>query len=175
MIKLLDSLNKNYYIEFEEVLPNHIFKEKYYELITGKWIYFGNSNESSPYYFWNQNLIDDSFYNDELLKKIEKLCQQEFKLTRVFANGQTFGQPGILHQDSKDDDTYTFIIYMNPYWNIHWGGNTVFYKNENNYMSYTPKPNFGLIFKSNLLHVGLDPSRDCKELRITVAYTLQIK
>lgn len=175
MKNLLNNLKINYYIEFEKILPDNVFHEKYQELLNSKWEYSGISNddEANSYRFWFHDLMGSNFYTENTLARIEELCQQKFKLNRVYANGQTFGQPGNLHIDDENDNAYTFLIYMNPYWNIHWGGNTVFYRDENNYTSYTPKPNFGLLFKSNLLHAGLDPSRECKELRITVAYKLE--
>lgn len=171
MKKILDTLETEYCIEFPNIFSNEVFLEKYQELRDSEWKYSGFSNENS-YMFWFHDLSNNNFYIN-MLPKIEELCQQKFKINRVYANGQTFGQPGSLHIDDKNDDAYTFLIYMNPYWNIHWGGNTVFYRDENNYTSYTPKPNVGLIFKSNLLHAGLDPSRECKELRITLAYKLE--
>ena len=62
--------------------------------------------------FWNLNLNDNQFIYTTLKNIIEKTFSKKFKLIRVYANGQTFGQDGTYHQDSVSDNTYTFCLYV---------------------------------------------------------------
>ena len=123
-------------------------------------------------YFWYNELSDDSFYNDKFLNRIKEITKKNFSLDRVYANGQTYGLPGSLHTDSKEKSSYTFLYYVNKEWDVTWGGSTIFYHN-NEYKSMLPLPNCGILFAADKLHAGLEPTRHCKELRITVAFKLK--
>ena len=45
----------------------------------------------------------------------------------IYANGQSKGQSGNWHQDSTNENLWTFLYYVNAEWtNPHWGGCTHF-------------------------------------------------
>ena len=45
----------------------------------------------------------------------------------IYANGQSKGQSGNWHQDSTNENLWTFLYYVNTEWtNPHWGGCTHF-------------------------------------------------
>ena len=145
---------------------------------------FGQISQSSPVStpFWMMTLTDDTFFNTQLLSKIQSKTGKKFTLQRVYANGQTFGQDGTYHQDDASDDGYTFCIYINKQIthetvdNI--GGEFVF-KLSNSETQFSrvivePLYNRGIFFKSNIFHKGLAFNRYNKGLRISVTWKLKL-
>jgi hypothetical protein len=161
---------------FDNVIPESDFNDEYMILKTGSgWRFVGNSvtdNENIP--FWYYDLNDRSFYTSFLFNEIQKITGQKFELKTVYANGQTYGLCGDIHIDDHHEQARTFLIYMNPMWDVRWGGATVLYY-DNTIYTNMPKPNSGILFKSNIPHYGSEPTRHCKELRITVAFKLMLK
>lgn len=134
---------------------------------------FSNSLEDPIFfYFWQKQLIYESFFNELFFNKIKLITGMNFEIDRIYANGQTYGQPGVCHIDSEREDAYTFLYYSNFVWEAEWGGDTVFFleNNERYYAQYIP--NSGILFKSNTRHAGLAPERFFTGLRTTIAYKL---
>ena len=131
-----------------------------------------SKEKEDGFYFWYNELSNNQFYNQTFFSRIKKITGKEFSLKAVYANGQTYGLSGDLHVDSNDDSSYTFLYYVNPYWDVRWGGATIIYTDADKYTSITPKPNTAIMFKGNTLHAGMEPTRHCKELRITIAFKL---
>jgi len=158
------------YERFDNVLTSEQQEACIRELETPTW----QMAESIPdsYTFWYKNLIDSSFFNTFFFDVITNLTKKKFVIDRLYANGQSYGQSGYLHKDSEKEECWTFLYYANPKWSIDWGGSTVFYKNETEYDQALFIPNTGVIFKSNILHAGLEPTRHFKDVRMTVAFKL---
>ena len=53
--------------------------------------------------FWQMPLDDDAFFTKYLLNRIEENTSTEYDLERVYANGQTYGMRGSIHQDGFDE------------------------------------------------------------------------
>jgi hypothetical protein len=164
---------------YKNVLSNEYFTELSDRLAKSKSWEFSNSSGSIPferddsYHFWYNDLTQDFDFTNTVFEKICNLTNKNFKLHTVNANGQTYGQPGHLHIDMDIPEAYTFLLYMNNYWNVEWGGSTVIYDHVNNDVEQVlPIPNTGILFKGNLLHYGSEPTRHFKGLRMTVAYKL---
>ena len=139
------------------------------------WALSGKSNDTTPK-FWNLNLNSDTFFTEYLFKKICELCKADFKLKRVYANGQTFGQDGAFHQDDTEPNTFTFLMYLNSIDDEHlerWGGETQF-KSDEGFLSFVPVTNSALLFDSRLWHRGMGPNRHVDEMRVTVAWKLTL-
>lgn len=161
--------------------PNFLTEEEHKYVISktingNTWGFDGYSTQDG-FSFWFMDLINDEFFTKRMLKKIEKATSAKYKLDRVYANGQTYGLSGSYHKDVESDDTdayKTFLYYVNPYWNYQWGGNTFFYQGEKNHNQLFI-PNNGVLFDSTIYHAGLEPTRHCKELRVTVAFKLTEK
>jgi hypothetical protein len=162
-----------------------VLSETQYEYVLNKtllgnsWQFIGFSDGSTDHItFWYMDLTDDPFFQDEFLPAIERLTGKRFEIQRVYANGQTHGLPGDLHWDI-DPDVYapelyhTFNYYVNPVWDLRWGGQTVILHDDGVVDTVYPKRNTGLLFNSTLHHLGSEPSRLCKELRVTVAFKLK--
>jgi hypothetical protein len=132
---------------------------------------FGHRSCGNGLSFWNLPLNDNKFFTEYLFNKLQEKVGIKFDLVRVYANGQTYGLSGSAHKDDERDGAKTFLVYVNPIWDVHWAGNTVFYDDKEAVQS-VPMPNKAILFDSAITHFGLEPSRHCNELRVTVAYKL---
>ena len=54
------------------------------------WAFFGTSASDENFTFWGMDLKSDLFFSDFFLKKIESVYNKKFKLSRVYANGQSY-------------------------------------------------------------------------------------
>jgi Rps23 Pro-64 3,4-dihydroxylase Tpa1-like proline 4-hydroxylase len=139
------------------------------------WNLSGKSQDYTPK-FWYLDLSSEPFFNEYLLQKIRTLCQKDFQLKRVYANGQTFGQDGAFHQDDTEPNCFTFIMYLNPIDECDlekWGGETQF-KVDEGFLSYVPLTNSAILFDSRLWHRGMSPNRHVDVMRVTVAWKLYL-
>ncbi len=136
------------------------------------WILKGNSlgpddNEK----FWYTDLSKNDFFTKTLF---ERIPHGPWILERVYANGQSYGQNGKFHQDSTNPKCWTFILYTNEIDTVNinsWGGQTEF-QTKIGTLSQVPEPNLGILFKSDIFHRGLGPSKKVDGLRITIAWKL---
>ena len=121
--------------------------------------------------FWYMDLQDDPMFSDTIFEKLKHITGKNFELRNVYANGQTFGYDGDFHTDGTEDSNWTFLIYASE---VTDGGLTVFRIHGQELLSAVePNKNTGVLFKANLVHRGMAPSRDCDALRVTVAYKLR--
>ena len=140
------------------------------------WTLSGKSQDYTPK-FWYLDLSSEPFFTEYLLNKIQVLCQKDFKLKRVYANGQTFGQDGAFHQDDTEPNCLTFLTYMNSIDGSElesWGGETQF-KIDEGFLSYVPETNSALLFDSRLWHRGMSPNRHMDGMRVTIAWKLCVR
>jgi Rps23 Pro-64 3,4-dihydroxylase Tpa1-like proline 4-hydroxylase len=137
---------------------------------------FSNTDKTEPK-FWYMDLDNDSFFVDTMFSKICDVTGKKFALERVYANGQTHGLSGNLHQDQigGNGEYHTFLYYPGPFWNPTWGGYTVFHNpvDDTIYSQY-PTPNSAVLFNSEILHAGLEPTRHCTDLRVTIAFKMRL-
>jgi SM-20-related protein len=91
-------------------------------------------------------------------------------LERLYANAHTFGVEGGIHQDCKDFDSQTTILYCHPRWNTSWGGNLEIYNEgiDEVVQSVVPRPNRIVSFPGVLPHCAKPLARGCPELRISL-------
>jgi Rps23 Pro-64 3,4-dihydroxylase Tpa1-like proline 4-hydroxylase len=83
-----------------------------------------------------------------------------------------------IHTDQdtmgSDGSWFTFLYYVGPVWNPEWGGATVFNDRDTGALQlYYPNPNSAVLFDAAIWHQGQEPTRQCQELRVTVAWKLQ--
>ena len=117
------------------------------------------------------DLQEDTLFSDTVFEKIKQLTGRKFELRNVYANGQTFGQDGDDHTDGTDEAHWTFLIYATE---VTDGGLTLFRRPGTRFLTaLEPTKNTGVLFKADLVHKGLAPSRDCNALRVTIAYKLR--
>jgi hypothetical protein len=162
----------NFYNDFLNVTD---FAEVQKRLEQGAWVYSNISNENAVGKFFMMHLTEDPFFREYIKNLIEMRTGKKFKVLRVYANGQAYGQNGEFHQDDQLPGRWTFLLYTNiiPACEIeNWGGETQF-KMEDGIRMQLPVPNLGIIFKSNIWHKGMGPARAVNGLRITVAWKLE--
>ena len=136
------------------------------------WAYTGFSVDINRR-FWTYKLDNNVFFSNYFKQIIEQTTKKKFNLLRVYANGQTFGQCGSIHIDDNDPSCYTFLYYSNPIWEKDWGGSTFFYSGDDQ-VSNSFLPNSGILFQSCIPHIGMEPSSLFKDLRITIAFKLEL-
>jgi hypothetical protein len=136
---------------------------------------YGHTSTSSGIKFWHCDLESDTFFKTYILNKIENCFNRRFVVNRVYANGQTYGMDGSYHVDNNDDDAYTFLIYVSDI--THKNVNTIdghtLFKKDDRIICIEPILNRGVLFKSNILHKGMGPSRSANMLRISIAFKLR--
>jgi hypothetical protein len=143
------------------------------------WRFGGNSVDDQGFKFWHLDLINDEFFTKTMFEKICQDTDQDWDLHRVYANGQTYGLCGDLHEDVTNVEPgkyYTLLYYANPKWENNWGGYTVFIDPATGgTFSRYPTPNSMAFFDSTITHAGLEPTRHCTDIRVTVAFKLSKK
>ena len=82
-----------------------------------------------------------------------------------------YGDSPKPHIDSHSKDGITYLIYLNPFWQIDWAGETIFIGDDNEIItSITPKPGRLIKFTSNILHCARPPVRDAIESRYSLVF-----
>ena len=156
------------------IFENFINDEELQDMIDAinrsSWKHMATSGPESIV-FWYAEMIQEATIGKQMLTKIEKIFGKKYKIDRMYANGQTFGQDGSFHQDNLDDNAYTLLIYVSHITeeNVdHIGGFTQF-KRDGKIINVEPYKKRGLFFKSNIFHRGMAPSRISDMLRISIA------
>lgn len=134
---------------------------------------------AQPIFFWKLDLDNDVFFTQHMFHKIQELSGQQYRLIRVYANGQTHGQCGTIHVDTLSPDSppgkfFTFLYYANSKWDIEWGGHTMMILPGMQVFSRYPEPNSAILFDSTFPHCGLEPTVWNPGMRVTIAYKLEL-
>ena len=122
--------------------------------------------------FWSLGLDNVKFFTDIIQ---DFLAQQQMTILRVYANGQTHGQDSEFHVDDDQPDHWTLLLYLNDIGRDEieaWGGCTEF-KTSKGLIKQFPFPNTAILFRADILHRGMAPSRYVKDLRVTIAWKLK--
>jgi SM-20-related protein len=93
-------------------------------------------------------------------------------LVRCHADGFAYGSVGSLQTDSASPNSFTTIYHPHDRWSPNWGGETVFFDQEEGDIvaSVYPKPNRLVVFPGVIPHVARGVSRICPVLRITLFF-----
>ena len=114
---------------------------------------------------------DDPFFNSYLYDKVvEQLDGDNYRLQRVYFNGQWNGREGTLHSDGCD---FTSLIYMTHYEYV-WCGFTVIMTKPEPTLIY-PIPNRLVIFPCNIYHKAYSFAYQNCPLRISLAFKINKK
>ena len=168
-------------ILYTDVFSRENYNQIYvYGLNAKKWG-LQRSHPNDQNIFLKMDLDED--FSKVLFPEVLKKIGNNFNLNRVYINGQYFGMPGYPHNDDNSPDAYTFLVYLNSNWDVLWGGQTIFMNkyaekngsivkhNEHLKIVY-PSKNLGVFFPSNLVHYAESPTKDCKQLRMTIAFKM---
>ena len=89
---------------------------------------------------------------------------------RIILNLYNHGDSSWLHQDSKNPQHHTVIVYLNDFWDLNWGGFTIFVEDGEIIHTTAPKPGKFVIFKSNMLHGPTAVSREAPYPRLGLTF-----
>lgn len=93
----------------------------------------------------------------------------------AYINHYNLGTNVSKHTDTSEQDTYTILIFANKFWEQSWGGNIVFYNEQNsNDISYDFKPGRILIFDSRLSHKVMPLTLLSKADRYSIAIKCKV-
>jgi SM-20-related protein len=110
-----------------------------------------------------------------LKQAVERLFPDEqFSDRRAYVNCSVYGDGYYLHRDCAAEELHvTALYYANLEWQPDWGGETIYYNDEEDAeLAITPRPGRLVIARGAVLHRGNVPSRLCYEERYTLAYKL---
>jgi hypothetical protein len=110
-----------------------------------------------------------------LRQTVERLFPTErFEDQRAYVNCSAYGDAYYLHRDCAAHERHvTALYYANLEWQPDWGGETIYYNDEEDAeLVVSPRPGRLVIARGALLHRGNVPTRSCYEERYTLAYKL---
>ena len=137
-----------------------------------RWQWGRKSNPTDTQSFWQiYNLENDEFFNVHLLNRIKELTGDEFEVDIIYMNGHTACSSGFPHQDSKQENGRTFLIYCNQEWKSEFGGGTAFVVDDE-IATINPKPKSAIYFRNDVFHHATPLSKDFNGLRVTLAFKL---
>ncbi len=135
--------------------------------------------DTKDYRHWVLNM-PSTFYKSlpvyqRALTTIEQLTHKAYRAYRGYVNYASYGDMLFTHTDClPDQDELTILVFICEQWDIEWGGETLFYNQENDCVfACTPKPGRVVIFDGAIKHVGRPPNRICYTPRYTLAYKME--
>jgi len=121
-----------------------------------------------------ETIASDTFLRG-LRKTMERLFPEEqFTDQRAYVNCSVYGDSYYIHRDCLAHERHvTALYYANLEWQPDWGGETIYYNDEEDaQFAISPRPGRLVIARGAILHRGNVPSRNCYEERYTLAYKL---
>jgi hypothetical protein len=121
-----------------------------------------------------ETIASDTFLRG-LRKTVERLFPEEqFTDQRAYVNCSVYGDSYYIHRDCLAHERHvTALYYANLEWQPDWGGETIYYNDEEDaQFAISPRPGRLVIARGAILHRGNVPSRNCYEERYTLAYKL---
>jgi len=187
------TVNFNYNMNiqtFNEFLPLEILNAVDQEIIDRGWHYGWRSRAKVttgiPFGHWNidftksssENGLDVSDSLPDSLSRAWQYIQENYcagaRLLRCYINGHTYGIEGYPHTDAIRIGNKTLLIYLNGDWNRDWGGETVFYDDNEVLHAELPKRNKAVLFEGSIAHVAKGVTRACPHLRATLMFKIAV-
>jgi SM-20-related protein len=135
-----------------------------------------DSDDIESYKYWVRHLPTREFSNLDFVKRVDDLIDEHLDLpaknrpTHFYCNAVSYGDVGFPHRDRDKSDGITVLLYVNDKWDPKWGGETIFFDdNEDPIYCVLPKPARLVVFDSYILHKFGVPARICYEARYTLA------
>ena len=141
-------------------------------IVSPRWKWGHKSNLTDSRAFWRiDDLKDDEFFSIHLLNRIKELTGDDFEVEIIYMNGHTACSSGSPHQDSKQENGRTFLIYCNQEWKSEFGGGTAFVVDDE-IATVNPKPKSAIYFRNDVFHHATPLSKNFNGLRVTLAFKL---
>lgn len=116
---------------------------------------------------------------DPFLRSVRQLVEkafpnEQFSDQRVYVNSSIHGDSYFMHRDCAAHLPHvTALYYANLEWQPDWGGETIYYNDEEEAeIVVMPRPGRLVIARGAVLHRGTVPTRICYEERYTLAYKM---
>lgn len=135
--------------------------------------------DTQAYRHWAVNLSEQQIQGlpvyQRALQAVKALTGDEYRAYRGYVNYASFGDMLFTHTDCLPEaNEFTVLAYISPQWDVEWGGETLFYNNDDDCLfACTPKPGRVTIFHGAIKHVGRPPNRICLTPRFTLAFKLE--
>jgi len=184
---IIDNNESNSIRVFDNLLTSEMRQNCYKLLSRPKWSFDGGGSHSR---FWHMNNLEEDWFFKESMYEYVKMClfgvvtdvedDSDVKIKRIYANGQTATQSGVLHRDDNKPNAWTFMYYSTPDWKPIFAGNTQFFsddddsKGKNLIKTVQYVSNRAVVFPSRLWHMAEAPARQFGGLRTSVAYKMDI-
>ena len=121
---------------------------------------------------WHMNGLQNyPLFSEVIYKIICRMYEIDFKVKRIYANGQLACQKGDIHQDDGD---LTFLYYPLQVWRPEWGGNLMFYEGHDVAKCISYRPNRAVAFPARLTHGAEAPSKNYDGLRVSIGFKLVV-
>jgi hypothetical protein len=117
--------------------------------------------------------------NDPFLRGLRQVVEglfpnEQFTDQRAYVNCSVYGDSYYVHRDCPAHLRHvTALYYANLEWQADWGGETIYYNDEEDAeFAISPRPGRLVVARGAVLHKGNVPTRSCHEERYTLAYKL---
>lgn len=125
------------------------------------------------------DIADAALKVDPFFLRMRQVAEQMFpgellRDQRAYVNNSVYGDMYHVHRDCSEHRNHvTVLYYVNTDWRADWGGETIFYDDdEEAQLVVSPKAGRLVISRGAILHRGTVPTRACHEERYTIAYKL---
>lgn len=122
--------------------------------------------------FFSHHIID-KFINVEILNKIKLITKMNLKLVRNYFHIQTYGLDGMFHEDSMNENSYTFCIYLNEIEENSGGEFYIKLPETKHIICIETKYNSGIFFPATYLHKGNAYNRNVTKPRHCITWKLE--
>ena len=124
------------------------------------------------------DIADALLTTDPFFLRLKSIAQEmigePLRDQRAYVNNSVYGDMYYVHRDCSAHRRHvTALYYANLEWQPDWGGETIFYNDENEAeMVVSPRPGRVVVARGAILHRGTVPTRACYEERYTIAYKM---
>ena len=125
------------------------------------------------------DIAPDAIAGDTFLRGLRQIVEklfpnEQFTDQRAYVNCSVYGDAYYVHRDCAAHERHvTVLYYANLEWQTDWGGETIYYNDEEDgECVITPRPGRLVVARGAVLHRGNVPARSCHEQRYTLAYKL---
>ena len=121
-----------------------------------------------------EQVLTDPFLRGLRLIVEQMFPGEQFTDQRAYVNCSVYGDGYYIHRDCPEHLAHvTALYYANLEWHPDWGGETIYYNDEEDAeLVVMPRPGRLVIARGAILHRGAVPTRICYEERFTLAYKL---
>jgi len=127
----------------------------------------------------SSEILAEQIPNNSFLQQLKRIAQdlfpgEQLRDQRAYVNSSVYGDSYYVHRDCAQEERHlTVLYYANLLWEPDWGGETLFFNDDNDaVLAVSPRPGRLVASRGAILHRGTVPTRSCYEERYTLAYKL---